>query len=150
MVLYFAYGSNMSAKRMEERGVRFSSRRHATLEGFKLVFNKASSSNPREGYANIVESEGSVVEGVLYEVDEEGLRRLDAHEGYPRHYDRVVVPVKLDDGRVVEAFTYVAQPSVTRDGLKPSRRYLSYLLDGGDLLPRSYLERLNRAETLDG
>jgi len=149
MVLYFAYGSNMSARRMQERGVRFSSRRHATLDGFKLVFNKASS-NPGEGHANIVREEGSVVEGVLYEVDEEGLRRLDECEGYPRHYDRVVVPVRLDDGRVVEAFTYVAQPDATKDGLRPSRRYLSLLLDGCDVLPRSYRERLARTETLDG
>ena len=39
-VNYFAYGSNMDKKRMEERGVTAFSMQAARLEGFRLVFNK--------------------------------------------------------------------------------------------------------------
>ncbi|MEM0053839.1 MAG: hypothetical protein QXL89_06610 [Nitrososphaeria archaeon] len=33
---YFAYGSNMDTERILERGVRFSKRFHAVLEGWKI------------------------------------------------------------------------------------------------------------------
>ena len=65
----------MDPERMERRGIRFSRREHAVLEGFRLEFNKVSSRNPREGYANIVEDAESVVEGILYEIEESDLRR---------------------------------------------------------------------------
>ena len=59
---YFAYGSNMDGDRLRERGVRFYKRERGVLEGYRLVFNKRSSKGSREGYANIIKEEGSVVE----------------------------------------------------------------------------------------
>jgi len=72
---YFVYGSNMDPERMRRRGIRFSRREHAVLEGFRLEFNKVSSRNTREAYANIVKDAESVVEGILYEIEESDLRR---------------------------------------------------------------------------
>jgi len=92
----------MDPERMRRRGIRFSRREHAVLEGFRLEFNKLSSRNPREGYANIVKDAESVVEGILYEIEESDLRRLDRWEGYPSHYRRARVYVKLDNGEEVE------------------------------------------------
>jgi len=62
---YFAYGSNMNPERMRQRGIKFSKREHAILEGWKLVFNKIASRNPNKGYANIERKEGSIVKGIL-------------------------------------------------------------------------------------
>jgi len=148
-VKYFAYGSNMDPDRMRERGVFFTERRRAILEGWKLLFNKVSSRNPSEGFANIEREEGSVVEGILYEIRDSDLEKLDSYEGCPEHYVRIRVRVKLDDGSEVEAVTYVANPSKVRSGLKPSREYLSHLLKGCDLLSKEYCERLRKLETLD-
>lgn len=148
-MLYFAYGSNMDAKRMQLRGVAFSKRVRAVLKGYRLEFNKVSSHNAREGFANIVRDENSQVEGVLYEISEDGLRKLDNYEGYPHHYNRIKVFVLLDDGSQVEAVAYIAQPDKTREGLKPSRAYLSHLLAAEDVLSPSYIEKLKSVRTLD-
>lgn len=146
---YFAYGSNMGPKRMKERNMNFSQRIHAVLSGYILKFNKVATGNPKEGYANIVPDEKGVVEGALYYISDSDLSKLDRYEGYPTHYERVKVKVQLDDGREVEAVTYVAQPDKVREGLRPSRGYLDHLLAARDILPKSYYRKLESWETLD-
>jgi len=146
---YFAYGSNMDPERMRSRGIRFSKRVHAVLRGYILRFNKVSSRNPREGYANIVPHKGGIVEGIRYEIPDEDIYKLDKFEGYPYHYNRIEVDVELDDGRRVRAVTYIAQPDKVREGLKPSRGYLKHLLAGKDILSESYYEMLKSWPTLD-
>jgi gamma-glutamylcyclotransferase (GGCT)/AIG2-like uncharacterized protein YtfP len=66
--------------------------------------------NSNEGYANIIQDEKSVVEGIIYEISDSDMAKLDCYEGYPFHYDRIKVRVKLDDGQEVKAVTYIAQP----------------------------------------
>jgi len=145
---YFAYGSNMDSNRMKERGINFAKREHAIIKGWKLEFNKVSFKNPKEGYANIVMKENSVVEGVLYEIPDSDLKTLDRYEGYPTHYGRIKIIVIMDNGEKVEAVTYVAKPDKVKDGLKPSREYLSHLLKGCDLLSEEYCNKLRRLERL--
>jgi len=149
-VKYFAYGSNMNPDRMKSRGVKFLRRIHAVLNGWRLEFNKVSFRNPREGYANIVRDENSIVEGILYEILDSDIGKLDRYEGYPDHYDRITVKVRLDNGSEIEAFTYIAQPDKVRSGLKPSKEYLNHLLKGSDLLSKEYRDRLSKLETLNG
>ena len=146
---YFAYGSAMDSERVRKRGIRFSQRRHATLRGYRLEFNKVASRDPREGYANIVQYENGIVEGVLYDIEDSDLSRLDRHEGYPDHYKRVEVRVQPDDRQEVEAVTYVAQPDRVRYELMPSRDYLNHLLAAGDILSESYRRKLQLWQTLD-
>lgn len=149
MTKYFAYGSNMNPERMREREIKFSKREHVVLNGWRLMFNKIASRNPKEGYANIEPHKQEIVEGILYEIRDSDLEKLDIHEGYPYHYDKRIVEVKLDNGQKVEAITYIAQPDKTRSGLKPSKEYLNHLLKGCDLLSEEYREKLRTWETLD-
>jgi gamma-glutamylcyclotransferase len=146
---YFAYGSNMDSERMKARSVSFFQRTHAILKGYRLEFNKVASRNSQEGYANVVKFENGIVEGVLYEIPDSDLPKLDAHEGYPEHYDRIKVKVTLNDGQEVEAVAYVAQPNKVRDGLKPSMDYLNHLLAARDLLSESYRRKLEAWQPLD-
>ncbi len=148
---YFAYGSNMNPERMRKRGVNFLDRKCAVLEGWRLMFNKKPSrpTHPQEGYANIERDENSVVEGVLYTIKDEDIEQLDRYEGYPNHYDRIKVKVKLRNGEEVEAITYVARPDKVEEGLKPARGYLGHLLKGKDCLSKEYYEMLENWETVD-
>lgn len=146
---YFAYGSNMDAERMRKRGVNFSQRIHAILKGYSLRFNKMTSRNLKEGYANIIPDKKGIVEGVLYNISDSDLSKLDEYEGYPNHYDRIKVKVQLDDGEEVETVTYIAQSNKVREGLKPSRAYLNYLLAAKDILSESYYRILESWETMD-
>lgn len=140
---YFAYGSNMSEKRMkEERKIKFHSRKKAILKDYKLVFNKMSESNNEIGFANIVKSVGDFVEGVLYEINSEDIKRLNKYEGFPKHYLKDIFYIGG-----VYAHVYLANPDWVREGIKPSQKYLDYLLEGKDLLSEKYYNNLLLTET---
>ena len=53
MILYFAYGSNMSAARMKQRLGWEAPRRAATLRDFQLVFDQAGFNDPAWSPVNI-------------------------------------------------------------------------------------------------
>jgi cation transport regulator ChaC len=148
-VNYFAYGSNMDLLRLRERGVHPRERRAAVLAGYRLRFDKRSAANPGEGKANIMAQTDELVEGILSTVTEEEMGKLDRCEGVPAHYLRAPVVAKLKDGTEVDAVTYVANPSMVFDGLKPTREYLSCLLAGKGFLSREYLRWLERTEIFD-
>ncbi|WP_035588223.1 gamma-glutamylcyclotransferase family protein [Hippea jasoniae] len=145
---YFAYGSNMNPERMRDRGVLFKDRQYAVLKGWKLAFNKMAS-DEGVGYANIVKDESGVVEGIVYEIDQSGIDRLDQAEGCPTHYYRDIVVVKLDSGAEVEAVVYIANENKIDNNLKPTKAYLKHLLKGCDLLTKEYCEKLKKIETVD-
>ena len=145
---YFAYGSNMDGRRMKRRmqkiDLPFSEREHAGLRGYGLKFNKVTTNNPREGKANIEPNSNGAVEGVLYDVLD--LSKFDEFEpGYYRDY----LTVELDDGTKVSAATYVADPDKVREGLKPTKEYMSHLLAARSILSESYVKKLESFETLD-
>ncbi|RPF49470.1 cation transport regulator ChaC [Thermodesulfitimonas autotrophica] len=149
-ICYFAYGSNMDAERMKKRVGRLPDRIPGALRNWRLEFNKASKNIPAVGFANIVPCLGKIVEGVLYLLSEEELQELDRYEGVSHHYKRHQVSVeRRDTGEVVAAVTYVANPNKVRDGLKPTREYIGYLLSGADYLSEEYVRRLRAVETLD-
>ena len=151
MVWYFAYGSNMNAARLKERGVAVRTRVCGRLDGWRLAFNKLRATVPVSGAGNIVPAPGEAVFGTLNETDEAGLVALDRFEGvatsqYRR--DKVTV-LRTDTGQPVEAITYVAL-NVGADDLRPLQDYLEHLLAGRDLLPADYCERLARVSSIGG
>jgi gamma-glutamylcyclotransferase len=89
------------------------------------------------------------VEGVLYEIADSDLSRLDRFEGYPDHYDRLMIKVELDEGQKLEAIIYIAQPDKIAEGLKPSRDYVDHLLAARDILSKSYRRKLEAWQPLD-
>ena len=147
MVKYFAYGSNLNSNRMLERGVTFTSRTFGILRDYKLVFNKLSSKNINEGYANIIECKGSVVEGAIYEIENESILLLDKYEGVPRHYYRKEILIQNNSG-MVNCIVYIAVDTKIKEGLKPSKDYLDHILKGKDLLTENYFNNLSKIELL--
>ncbi len=149
---YFAYGSNCNPSVMKRKGVRFTSRQRAVLRGYRLLFNKRAmrSSLPDDiGFANINEDADGIVEGILYEIVDDDLERLDETERYPEHYDRMDVTVDSEAGQQ-RCCTYQAQPDKVSAGLKPSRNYLNHILAASDFLSRQYYEALDKAQTYEG
>ena len=99
---YYAYGSNLLSARLLAR-VDARSLGMATLPGYALHWNYHSLDG--SGKCNIEPSSdaGSMVFGVVYEMDDEAFAVLDQIE---RGYDRILV--RLDhNGQQVEAWTYV-------------------------------------------
>lgn len=158
---YFAYGSNMNADRVRQRGLAFEHVCAASLEGFALAFDKTSSAHPGLGHANITYAPAGRVEGVLYWLAEpDGIRHMDRFESTPVNYSREVVRVRVrtdhlpslpadgleePDGSVLlPTWTYVANPAVRRAGLLPPRSYLDHLLAGRAYLTSAYVDMLER------
>ena len=150
---YFAYGSNMSAARMDERlcprGVAMGRRVGGRLDGWQLTFDKVARAPVGAGAGNIVRADNGIVHGTLNELPAAGFEVLDIFEGVADgHYERRIVPVlRADTGATVEAITYVALK--VGQGLKPTRAYLAHLLAGRDLLPAEYWDRLKATPTFD-
>jgi gamma-glutamylcyclotransferase (GGCT)/AIG2-like uncharacterized protein YtfP len=146
---YFAYGSNMNPAVLAKKRIEFADRQSATLDGYLLRFNKRSLRQllPQNiGFANVVPTPGRHVEGVLYDILEESLARLDDSERVPEHYERIAVVVTTASG-VVNCFTYRARPDKTATGLIPSRNYVSHILAAGSLLSEAYRKWLDDHET---
>ena len=145
---YFAYGSNMDPERVCGRLGRLPDRKTATLADWVLKFNKIALRNSQEGYANIDKQNGEKVEGIVYEITTEELRKIDLREGYPIHYNRINIVVRTGDNKEIEVVTYIAQPSKVREGLRPSREYLNHLLAARELLSPNYIRKLEAIRTI--
>lgn len=123
---YFAYGSNMNHEQMKKRcpSARFLTR--VKLIDYEFVYDGYS--DTRKGaVGNVIKSEGYIVEGGLFEVDELCISQLDRYEGYPRAYDRQILEVKDDNNIIYQAYVYLRQ---AREIGKPSEEYRNIVLQG--------------------
>lgn len=142
-MFYFAYGSNMNLDQMRERRVSYENSRRALLRDYKLGFTKTSK-RYNAGVADVVESRDDVVEGVLYEVTEEGMATLDKFEGVNQNtYKRMKVMVQLEDGEKLEAITYKVV-SAEEPFIPPSKEYMNKIIKGAEIhkLSSNYIQKL--------
>jgi len=146
MAFYFAYGSNMSEQRMVSRGLQPKNKQLAFLDDYEFIINKRSYKNPQVGYANVLEKEGSVVEGILYEVKNNDIMMLDKFEGYPKHYDRKNLKLRLSNGEIVEGVVYIANFGWTSPrALKTTPEYKNFILEGKEWISENYYNFLNES-----
>lgn len=148
---YFAYGSNCNPAVMDRKGVVYTSRHRAALPGYRVLFNKRAMRQrlPVDiGFANVNPHEGGRVEGILYDIPDEYIDRLDESERVPEHYRRIDVTVETDDGPE-PCFTYQALPDKIAEGLRPSRNYLNHILSARDFLSRQYYDALDKSKTYE-
>jgi len=142
---YFAYGSNLDPGTfLGRRQMQPLETRIGVLRDFELRFDLPVGPGER-GVANVAASPGADVWGALYRLSHADAERLDRTEGVDRgFYHRLEVEVQTHDGILLAAFTY--RSPFSREGRKPSRRYLDLLLTGARELglPEAYVERLLR------
>ena len=135
---YFAYGSNMDKEDLdkwcEENGyqkIKFLSVLPAKLKGYKLTFNYFSIRR-KGGAANIMESEGNCVYGLLIELTKHDLKTIRAKEGYPNIYKVVKHCEKIKHQPPTKYYMQLI--------IKNARRYN---------LPDNYIDFLESIETRD-
>jgi gamma-glutamylcyclotransferase (GGCT)/AIG2-like uncharacterized protein YtfP len=126
-VYYFAYGSNLNKKQMQECCPDGKPFFVATLSNYKLVF-VGWSRQWRGGIASIRPFRGEKVLGAVYQLSDRDLKRLDSYEGHPGNSNRLNVTVFDEDNEPVEAITYIkAEQS---EETRPSKEYLSLIQQG--------------------
>jgi gamma-glutamylcyclotransferase len=122
--LYFAYASNLSKKQMQERCLECKPRFTAVLPNYKLVF-AGWSRTWHGGMANLQPFRGDKVRGALYEVTENGMRKL---EKYDVGYSRLNVTVFDEDNQPHQAVTLLKAGHVEES--LPSREYAAVIKQG--------------------
>jgi hypothetical protein len=145
MPAYFAYGSNMNLKWMEERCPGSRPLRIATLHDYLLSFRYPSTSWPGGGACDIVRRKGSLVWGVLFEVSEADLQALDDYEDVAQGgYRRLPVTVS-SEGFLHNAISYEVVEKLPQN-LKPVDEYLDLVIAGAEQngLPRGYIESVRQ------
>lgn len=137
-IIYFAYGSNMLTRKLKEVAPSASPIGRARLEDYCMVVNKKSDDGSSK--ANLTKSAGNVVWGVLYEIDENELNRLDRSEG---GYLRISLEVKANAGGPLTAFVYLSSKLTSS---LPYHRYKRLMVEGAKEhnLPDAYVDFLEQ------
>ena len=121
------------------------------LEGYQFAFTKKSNWDSKlsrasriNGKANVSENNDSMVWGVLLDLTESEVEKMDDSEGTESgHYFRKTVEVITDSG-IVKAITYVAHDDKLIPNTTPLEWYLNHVLDGAKYhnLPGDYIESI--------
>ena len=146
-LVYFAYGSNMSSRRLRSRVSSAVAMGMAVLHRHTLAFHKVSDKDG-SGKCDIVESETEQVHGVLYRIHRDHKKDLDGIEGLGSGYAQKIVTVTNATGDRISAATYFAIDIKT--SLKPFTWYLRHVIEGAleARLPQHYLDKLHKVEAI--
>lgn len=153
-ILYFAYGSNMNSKELNEQcnkkgyKINLKNPKVAKLLGYELKFTYFSKMSRKCGVADIVKSKNSEVWGVLFETDENSLKDLDKKEGVIiKAYRRISLIVDVENTPVTDVISYEVVNK--EQGLKPSKEYLRIIIEGvkENKLPEGYIKDLESINT---
>ncbi|MDX1589368.1 MAG: gamma-glutamylcyclotransferase family protein [Oleiphilaceae bacterium] len=149
-MLCFAYGSNLSLRRLQARLPSARCVAVACLEEHRLVFHKCSerdrsakcdawySGNPRDR-----------VWGMVAEIADKEKPRLDAIEGLGRGYEQKQVIVTTREGEALEAQMYYA--TAIDDHLRPFDWYKQHVLVGAREhgLPEDYVAGIESVPAME-
>jgi gamma-glutamylcyclotransferase (GGCT)/AIG2-like uncharacterized protein YtfP len=136
MILYFAYGSNMSRGPMRARCPTAQECGLAILSGYRFVIMA-------NGYASVVPAAAQDVHGLLWRIGRQDLAALDDYEDVAGGlYRQAMLPV-LWDGQSMDALVYLG--CETREG-RPSPAYMALVVEAAREcgLPEDYVEQLAR------
>ncbi|HJM54928.1 MAG TPA: gamma-glutamylcyclotransferase [Poseidonia sp.] len=150
--LYFSYGSNMDqddwaawcrGKGLDPSGLVELG--PAWLPDYTLKFHYYSSRR-KGGAADVVPSvRGSIVPGIMFEVNEDTLATLDLKEGAPNSYQRTHVTIIDDNGSLRQAITYTVLKSRYSGGYERPHRDYIHLIRHNLLRHKLPIENLNSA-----
>lgn len=152
-MLNFAYGSNMNWNQVRERCPSSRFVGIAVLRDHKLAFTRESV-NRGCGVADVVAEDGAQVWGVVYEIADLDVGKLDASEGFrpgrdKNSYDRRECLVFLDgeNQRPLTVSAYFGDPQLSPP--LPNATYKDLILAGARYwhLPEEYIRELEQIES---
>jgi hypothetical protein len=138
---YFAYGSNMSSRRLTRRVKIINTIDPTCLKGYELTFNKLGKDSTAK--ANLVASPEGHLWGVLYRLVENEAQLLDGFE--PAYVKLHVHARGMNIRDEASAFTYSS--NLLTEDQKPARRYLEHIIEGAreHALPEDYISFLKNS-----
>ncbi|MDO8507695.1 MAG: gamma-glutamylcyclotransferase family protein [bacterium] len=137
---YFAYGSNMNFKQMDDRCPDAKFLKKVYLEDYRFIYDKGCDWWRTCG--NITESKGDIVWGGLFEISDNDLKNLDEYEQYDKGlYDRKIFELKDEEGELTKAISYFRETEVEA---VPCEEYQNIVVQGAKDcgLPEEYISFL--------
>ena len=131
--LYFAYGSNLCIRQMNDRCPNNSKIGMGKLKGHRWIITK-------RGYANVVKSSDEDVWGIIYEISMSDEEKLDVYEGVStKCYVKENLDIVMDE-KIQNCLTYV--DPTTEEGV-PTSTYANTINEGlcDSKLPEEYVEK---------
>jgi len=140
--MYFAYGSNLDLPQMKRRCPSSKLISKGSLSCYRLTFNRFSS-GWGGGVADVIQDQGSKVWGLVFEISDTDLERLDRYEGYHKDetslYERWKTVIDTPNGQVSDVWVYTVVEK--QKFVKPTPEYLQIIKDAAKKwnFPKSYL-----------
>lgn len=137
---YFAYGSNMSLARLQERVGEVALRGTAQLAGYVHSFDHRGRDGTAKGNITAASSESML--GVLYGLSDEQVQLLAPYEG---GYEMISLELQLvATSSRIDGYSYVSRLSTF--GLSPLPAYLEHYYNGmlEHGFPQAYIELIRR------
>ena len=147
-ILYFAYGSNMSTRRLVARVPSAEVISVAKLRGHRLEFHKLGKDGSAKCDVACTGDSNDVVYGVVFSIPLSEKATLDKIEGLGNGYAEKNVVVASESGRTFEAVTYYA--TNIDASLKPVDWYVEHVVRGAREhgLPPEYISRIEAIESI--
>ena len=142
MIKYFAYGSNLDLPQMKRRCPSSKLISKGSMSGYRLTFNRFSS-GWGGGVADVIQDQGSKVWGLVFELSDTDLERLDRYEGYHKDwtslYERWNTVIDTPNGQVSDVWVYTVVEK--QQFVKPTLEYLQIIKDAAKKwnFPKAYL-----------
>lgn len=145
--LLFAYGSNLSVRRLRARTPSARPWCVARLAGHALRFHKRGADGSGKADAFRTGRREDLVWGAVYSVLTAELPALDRAE---RGYDAMLLDVATRMGLIVPARVYLARHSTIDPTLRPFRWYHRYVREGARRhgLPPDHVARIARVRSI--
>ena len=141
-IKYFAYGSNLDLPHMKSRCPESKLISKGSLSGYRLTFNRFSS-GWGGGVADVIQEQDSKVWGLIFEISDTDLERLDRYEGYHNDwtslYERWKTVIDTPNGQVSDVWVYTVVEK--QKFVKPTLEYLQIIKDAAVKwnFPKAYL-----------
>ena len=125
-----------------------------TLSAQRIVFNRLPPEGKGikdQGLPNIepTPNNAGMMEGVLYEMQDTFLPKLDAFHGYPKECNRKLMNLNRHDFITVRGIVYFAQPDNLGEKLKPSKVLMKLFRKSRKEMTMLYFARLMNTRTCD-
>ncbi len=150
-ILYFAYGINMDEKTFKCRCQNYKFIGIGYLPNHRIGFTRKSEIQ-NGGVADIIPDKSNEVWGVLYNINEESLNKLDKYEGYPYAYLREKKSVYLIgstnkyDKIEIKKYAWVYVVKNKSNFIAPNAKYLNKIIEAAYeySFPSDYIIQLKK------
>ena len=142
---YFAYGSNLDLSQMKRRCSESRLISKGSLSGHSLTFNRFSN-GWGGGVADVIQDQDSKVWGLVFEISDSDLERLDRYEGYHKDqtsmYERWKAVIDTPNGQISDVWVYTVVEK--QNFVQPTLEYLQIIKDAAVRwnFPKDYQQTL--------